>query len=107
MEPKRAGLIEEEFLRLESDVLAYLSFQEALLTDDDVLKQLLMADPIDMPEPYILWRRLRLYSTRAGATPFLLPGSYLDQPYITMRQLEACSSAEEKHFIVTLQKPQI
>jgi len=60
---------------------------------DDITRKLLQDDPLEMPEPYYLWLTLKKF-TGYGPMPFLLPGSYLDQPYITMRQLEICSEVD-------------
>lgn len=91
MEPKRVEAIENELLTLEQEVIGYLEFQSEVSKADPVLKKLLMEDPVEMPDPYFLYRKLRLLGMQ------LYPGGYLNQPYLTTRQLEACAKAELSH----------
>lgn len=91
MEPKRVEAIENELLTLEQDVLGYLEFQSEVSKADPTLKKLLLESPVEMPDPYFLYKKLRLLGMQ------LYPGGYLNQPYLTTRQLEACAKAELKY----------
>lgn len=95
--PKVTELVYQELAELENDITNYLGYIDAIAeAKDDIIRRFLMEDAPEIPEPYQLWIKLKRWAN-GGAVPFLLPGGYFDQPYMTMQQLEVCARAEANY----------
>lgn len=89
--------IEDDLLSLEKEVEDYLGFEYGLSNaETDLIRQTLLDDPIQCPEIYTYWLKLKLYSGN-GPIPFLWSGGYTNQPYLTSLQLEAVARAEKRY----------
>lgn len=81
-------------------VYGWLSFQTELALADDVQRQLIQEDAPEMPEEYLLVRKLRTFSGATGDTrsgiPFLVTGGWYDQPHITVLVIEAALAGERR-----------
>lgn len=76
-----------EFLGLET------SYQEAKLTNKKDVVEALESERLPMPEPYSIYKTLRLWSPY-NQLPFFWIGGYMDQPYYASKVMEACMKAE-------------
>jgi hypothetical protein len=82
-------------------VIRYLSYQveRAEATAKQDTAKLLLMDTDEAPEipaPYLLLRKLRLFGGEDGPIPFPCEGGYLDQPHLLILALEACITAEKR-----------
>lgn len=101
MGSKKSNLIDDELERLSRDVYGYLHYQydkEKLIANkDDIGLQLLKEDAPNISNEYLLFRRLKTFAGKYGSIPLLVEGGYMDQPYITLRVIEACINGESRY----------